>query len=189
MDVFGNSSYIITICSNISTILSYFSNNSIYINIWNFGIVSYIFDEKMDWLTILSAILNSVFATGFIVAIATLRSERRKRKAEAGISETDYKKAEIDVAEKEAAVNASRAERAWKRSDKLEDKIDELIKEIDEIQNELIKVKIELAKEKEEKLEIMTKYNMLRKKILLECKCLDISWDEFGIVKNYNTKI
>lgn len=44
-----------------------------------------------------SIILNAILAPAFIVAILTLRSIVRKKKAEAGLSETDLRRAEIEI--------------------------------------------------------------------------------------------
>ncbi len=60
----------------------------------------------MDWSTLTSIALNAVFATGFIVTITTLHSERRKRSAEAGISESDLRRAELEIDKLESEADA-----------------------------------------------------------------------------------
>lgn len=117
-------------------------------------------------------ILIGALGGGGISTLLMLGLNKRKR-----ISEV--KDAEIDTAEKESAVNAKRANRAWERADKLEDRIDELIKEIDNLKDELIKVKLELNKVTSEKIELDGKYTRLKKKVLLECKCFEINWEEY----------
>lgn len=113
-----------------------------------------------------------VISGGTLSTILFIGLNKRKKVSE-------VRDAEIDTSEKESIVNAKRAERAWDRADKLEDRIDELIKEIDNLKDELIKVKLELNKVTSEKIEIDGKYNRLKKKVLIECKCLEINWEEY----------
>lgn len=47
----------------------------------------------MDWVSIVSLVLNAIFGGGFLVTIMTLRSERKKANAQA-------KEAELDTIEK-----------------------------------------------------------------------------------------
>lgn len=57
----------------------------------------------MGILELISVILNLVLGTGFIVSMVTLRSEKRKKSAEAGMTEMDLKKAELETAKMLAA--------------------------------------------------------------------------------------
>lgn len=51
----------------------------------------------MSWGDLISLAFNIIFGSGFLVMFITLRAQRRKANADAGIREIDLKQAEISV--------------------------------------------------------------------------------------------
>jgi hypothetical protein len=111
----------------------------------------------MDWIQIISLILNAIFASGFMVSVLTIRSERRKRKFEADSVGIKVKAQELDIDIKEEEFNDIRLENMRKKMLEQDMIIADQYSTITSIMKTQSELKIELIRASEER--DIAKYN------------------------------